>query len=99
MKDPLNQSWVRFCSIYRLVIISGCRHVERFVKADDHAGLMEQRDELNTQLLATQDEVQRRKDEIAELKAEVREFRPDRHHVTQLYSFSEVAVDLLGHIG
>ena len=49
-----------------------CRHVERFVKADDHTGLLEERDELNTQLLATQDEVQRRHDEIAELKAEVR---------------------------
>ena len=46
-------------------------HVEKFVKADDHAGLVEQRDALNTELLNVQDELQRRQNEIQDLKHEV----------------------------
>ena len=47
------------------------RHVEKFVKADDHAGLVEQRDDLNTHLKDAQDELQRRSAEIVELKKQV----------------------------
>ncbi|GAX79109.1 hypothetical protein CEUSTIGMA_g6549.t1 [Chlamydomonas eustigma] len=46
-------------------------NVETYVKADDHAGLLQQRDELNTHLLDTQDELSRRQAEIEELKNEV----------------------------
>ena len=46
-------------------------HVEKFVKADDHASLVEQRDALNTELLNVQDELQRRQNEIQDLKHEV----------------------------
>ena len=41
------------------------------MKADDHAGLVEQRDDLNTHLKDAQDELLRRSAEIVELKKQV----------------------------
>ncbi|KAF5831835.1 P-loop containing nucleoside triphosphate hydrolase protein [Dunaliella salina] len=76
--NDLEGSWINEKhDLEKRIVELEASHMEQYVRIEDHTAMQQERDILNTRLLAVQDELERRVSHIKELKKELSEVKTE----------------------